>query len=93
MNTPNPTQRLLFSAIAVAATLMGCASQGTPPPVIPLDEPVMAQPLSVTAASGLRNPQLGVGLERRLRAPKAMPTAPSAMPAMPRIRANVSVVS
>lgn len=45
MNTPNPTQRLLFSAIAVAATLMGCASQGTPPPVIPLDEPVMAQPL------------------------------------------------
>jgi type IV secretion system protein VirB9 len=45
MNTPNPTQRLLFSTIAVAATLMGCASQGTPPPVIPLDEPVMAQPL------------------------------------------------
>ncbi|AOW14030.1 P-type conjugative transfer protein TrbG [Hydrogenophaga crassostreae] len=45
MNNPNPTQRMLFSAIAVAATLMGCASQGTPPPVIPLDEPVMAQPL------------------------------------------------
>jgi len=45
MNTPNPTQRLLFSTIAIAATLMGCASQSTPPPVIPLDEPVMAQPL------------------------------------------------
>lgn len=45
MNTQNPTQRLLFSAITVAAALTGCASQGTPPPVIPLDEPVMAQPL------------------------------------------------
>ena len=45
MNTPNPTPRLLLGAIAVAVTLMGCASQGTPPPVIPLDEPVMAQPL------------------------------------------------
>ena len=45
MNIPNPTPRLLFSAIAVAAALTGCASPGTPPPVIPLDEPVMAQPL------------------------------------------------
>lgn len=45
MNTRNPTPRLLFSAIAVAAALTGCASQGTPPPVIPLEEPVMAQPL------------------------------------------------
>ena len=31
--------------LALAATLTGCASQGVPPPVIPLDEPVMAQSL------------------------------------------------
>jgi type IV secretion system protein VirB9 len=31
--------------IALATTLAGCASKGVPPPVIPLDEMVMAQPL------------------------------------------------
>lgn len=45
MNTQNLIPRHLVASLALAATLAGCASQGVPPPVIPLDEPEMAQPL------------------------------------------------
>lgn len=45
MKTQNINARHVVVSLALAATLAGCASQGVPPPVIPLDEPVMAQPL------------------------------------------------
>lgn len=45
MNTQSLNSHHLLTAFAIAATLAGCASQGVPPPVIPLDEPVMAQAL------------------------------------------------
>ncbi|MDO9571398.1 MAG: P-type conjugative transfer protein TrbG [Hydrogenophaga sp.] len=45
MKTQNINARHIVVSLALAATLAGCASQGVPPPVIPLDEPVMAQPL------------------------------------------------
>ncbi len=45
MKTHNLTPGHVVVLFALAATLAGCASQGVPPPVIPLDEPVMAQPL------------------------------------------------
>lgn len=45
MKTQNINARHVVLSLALAATLAGCASQGVPPPVIPLDEPVMAQPL------------------------------------------------
>ena len=45
MKTQNVNARHVVVSLALAATLTGCASQGVPPPVIPLDEPVMAQPL------------------------------------------------
>jgi P-type conjugative transfer protein TrbG len=45
VKTQNLIPRHLVASFALAATLVGCASQGLPPPVIPLDEPVMAQPL------------------------------------------------
>jgi type IV secretion system protein TrbG len=40
-----PLPRHAVVLFALAAALAGCASQGVPPPVIPLDEPMMAQPL------------------------------------------------
>lgn len=45
MKTQNINARHVVLSLALAGTLAGCASQGVPPPVIPLDEPVMAQPL------------------------------------------------
>lgn len=78
MNTPNPTQRLLFSTIAIAATLMGCASQGTPPPVIPLDEPVMAQPLPEPP-----NPVEVVAVPQVLPMPSQMKLLPAAQDKLP----------
>ena len=45
MKTQNINARHIVVCLALAATLAGCASQGVLPPVIPLDEPVMAQPL------------------------------------------------
>lgn len=45
MKTLSPISRHVVASFAIAAALAGCASQGVPPPVIPLDEPVMAQPL------------------------------------------------
>ena len=45
MKTHNLNSRHLLTSIALTVTLTGCASRGMPPPVIPLDEPVMAQPL------------------------------------------------
>jgi type IV secretion system protein VirB9 len=44
----NPSFRFYAFVLALAATtssLLGCASQGKPPPHISLDEPVLAQPL------------------------------------------------
>jgi type IV secretion system protein VirB9 len=40
----NPSLRF-YAFVLTVATLAGCASQGTPPPRISLDEPVQAQPL------------------------------------------------
>lgn len=45
MKTHNLTTGHVVVLFALAATLAGCASQSVPPPVIPLDDPVMAQPL------------------------------------------------
>jgi type IV secretion system protein VirB9 len=45
MKTHNLTPGHVVVLFAIAATLAACASQDVPPPVIPLDEPVMAQPL------------------------------------------------
>jgi len=45
MKTHCPLPHHAVVLFALAAALAGCASQGVPPPVIPLDEPVMAQPL------------------------------------------------
>lgn len=45
MKTLNTNARHVVVSLALATALAGCASQGVPPPVIPLDEPVMAQPL------------------------------------------------
>ena len=45
MKTHNLTTGRVVVLFALAATLAGCASQSVPPPVIPLDDPVMAQPL------------------------------------------------
>lgn len=45
MKTQNLNARHLVLSLALAVTLAGCASQGVPPPVIPLDDPVMAQPM------------------------------------------------
>ncbi|MDP3833250.1 MAG: P-type conjugative transfer protein TrbG [Hydrogenophaga sp.] len=45
MKTLCPMPRHAVVLIALATTLAGCASKGVPPPVIPLDEMVMAQPL------------------------------------------------
>ena len=78
MNTPNPTPRLLFSAIAVAAALTGCVSQGTPPPVIPLDEPVMAQPLPEPP-----NPVEVVAVPQVLPMPSQMKPLPAAQDKLP----------
>ena len=44
MKNQNLIPRHLVAFFALAA-LAGCASQGVPPPVIPLDEPVQAQPI------------------------------------------------
>ncbi len=43
MSTSNPSLRICASVLILV--LAGCASQGKPPPVIALDEPVQAQPL------------------------------------------------
>ena len=40
----NPSFRIYASVLTLAA-LAGCATQGTPPPTISLDDPVQAQPL------------------------------------------------
>jgi P-type conjugative transfer protein TrbG len=45
MKTLNTNTHHVVVSLALATALAGCASQGVPPPVIPLDEPVMAQPL------------------------------------------------
>ncbi|WP_291475287.1 P-type conjugative transfer protein TrbG [Acidovorax sp.] len=45
MKTQNLNARHLVLSLALAVTLAGCASQGEPPPLIPLDDPVMAQPM------------------------------------------------
>lgn len=78
MNTLNPTLRLFSSAIAVAAALMGCASPGTPPPVIPLDEPVMAQPLPEPP-----NPVEVVAVPQVLPMPSQMKPLPAAQDKQP----------
>ncbi len=44
----NQSFRLYAFVLTLAASVMslqGCATQGTPPPIISLDEPVQAQPL------------------------------------------------
>ena len=35
----------IYVSVLMLAALAGCATQGKPPPVISLDEPVQAQPL------------------------------------------------
>ena len=78
MKTQNLNARHLVLSLALAVTLAGCASQGVPPPVIPLDEPVMAQPMS--RAEGLATAAIFCGklntpapsIELRTRAVRAL---------------------
>jgi type IV secretion system protein TrbG len=45
MNLPIRFYAFVLTLVVTASSLLGCASQGKPPPDISLDEPVQAQPL------------------------------------------------
>ena len=45
MNLPFRFHAFVLTLAATTSSLLGCASQGKPPPTISLDEPVQAQPL------------------------------------------------
>src|SRR3546814_4109638 len=45
MNVPFRFYAFVLTLAATTSSLLGCASQGKPPPTISLDEPVQAQPL------------------------------------------------
>ena len=66
MKTQNLIPRHLVASFALAATLVGCASQGLPPPVIPLDEPVTkVSPLWVEGSEGVELPAPSVGVSTK----------------------------
>ncbi|WIA60413.1 P-type conjugative transfer protein TrbG [Stenotrophomonas sp. BIO128-Bstrain] len=45
MNLPFRIYAFVLTLAATTSSLLGCASQGKPPPTISLDEPVLAQPM------------------------------------------------
>src|SRR3546814_10446428 len=45
MNVPFRFYAFVLTLAATTSSLLGCASQGKPPPTLSLDEPVQAQPL------------------------------------------------
>ena len=52
MKTHNLTPGHVVVLFALAATLAGCASQGVPPPVIPLDDQLRIECLNSYAVMG-----------------------------------------
>jgi type IV secretion system protein TrbG len=75
-------RRGVFASILIAASLAGCATQGKPPPAIPLDEPVVVAAQSVPEPA---KPIEVVEVPKPLPLPgqmKALPSAQESKPAL-----------